>query len=77
MLQQNFQCINTSDNILDLVASQLTDELCISQERELVKIDKRSHPSILISLTLLVFNCSHTPLIKKNFSKGDYLAIYN
>lgn len=77
MLQQNFQCINTSDNILDLVASQLTDELCISQERELVKIDKRSHPSILICLTLPVFNCSHTPLIKKNFSKGDYLAIYN
>lgn len=74
--QQNFERINPCDNILDLVVSNFNDELSISQEPELVTLDRR-HPSLLIQLTLPVFNHNYVPLVKKNFKNGDYLGLYN
>lgn len=76
LLQHNFVRINSSDNILDLVASNFSDELCISREQELVSLD-RGHPSLLLCLSLPIFNHCPVPFVKNNFSRGDYVGLFN
>lgn len=55
--------------------SNLCGELSINLEQELVQLDN-SHPSLLITLSLNVFNHTSVPLVKKNLSQGDHLALY-
>lgn len=78
--QLNYVRINESDNLLDLVFSNLGDQCEVTDTGgfSLVDLDHQ-HPSlhICISVPLTLFNDYFTPFVKKNYSRGDYLGIFN
>lgn len=77
--QRNNVRISDDDNLLDLVFTNFSDELNVSDSfTSLVRCDHQ-HPGLFVSLRLpdSVFNDHFTPYSKRNYSKGDYLGLYN
>lgn len=75
LVQNNFQRILDTDNILDLVCSNFSDLLTVNKERGLVRWD-HEHPGLLIDIQLPVYHVNFTPLVKLDYAKGDYLGLY-
>ncbi|KAL1448575.1 hypothetical protein WDU94_009878 [Cyamophila willieti] len=75
LVQHNHVRINPSDNLLDLVCSNFSDELSICPESCLVPLDYQ-HPSILISCNVPYYNKHFSPITKKDYAKGDYGGLF-